>query len=71
MHGILFEVKKIKGSGLIVGMLLLSVMVVTLMGYAGYVEEHISPDVVHITALSLFSKIILPLFLSAIVIRNI
>lgn len=70
MYEILFELKKLKGIGLIVGGLFISVCVVAFMGYAGYVEKHISPEVVHITALSLFAKLIFPIFLSAIVIRN-
>ncbi len=70
MCNVLFEIKKIKGIGLLAGMFILTVAVVWFMGYAGYVEDHIAPNVVHITALSIFSEMLLPIFLSAIVIRN-
>lgn len=55
-----FELKKFKGSGIIVASLLITLLIVSFQGYLGLIETSIPSQVVYITALDLYTKLMLP-----------
>lgn len=70
MQYIRFEIKKFKGTGLLAGGLLLTLLVVAFQGYAAMKTSAVKTDVVYVTAMDLFSSFLFPLFISLIVIRS-
>lgn len=70
MSYIKFELKKLKGSGIVLIGLILSILVIAFQGYACLKTETIKTELMHITALNLYSGLVFPVFLSLIVIRS-
>ena len=62
-----FELRKIKGSGILVIGVVLTILSVLFQGYLGLMAKEITCDIIHVTALNLFSTLIFPIFISVVV----
>lgn len=62
-----FELRKIKGSGIFVIGAVLTILSVLFQGYLGLMVKEITCDIIHVTALNLFSTLIFPIFISVVV----
>lgn len=62
-----FELRKIKGSGILVIGAVLTILSVLFQGYLGLMVKEITCDIIHVTALNLFSTLIFPIFISVVV----
>lgn len=62
-----FELRKIKGSGILVIGVVLTILSVLFQGYLGLMVKEITCDIIHVTALNLFSTLIFPIFISVVV----
>lgn len=62
-----FELRKIKGSGILVIGAVLTIMSVLFQGYLGLMVKEITCDIMHVTAMDLFSTLIFPIFISVVV----
>ena len=58
-----FELRKIKGSGIFVIGAVLTILSVLFQGYLGLMVKEITCDIMHVTAMDLFSTLIFPIFL--------
>lgn len=62
-----FELRKIKGSGILVIGAVLTILSVLFQGYLGLMVKEITCDIMHVTAMDLFSTLIFPIFISVVV----
>ena len=62
-----FELRKIKGSGIFVIGAVLTILSVLFQGYLGLMVKEITCDIMHVTAMDLFSTLIFPIFISVVV----
>lgn len=62
-----FEYKKYKGTYLIPIIFILTIFIVGIQGYAGYVTEEILTEVLYITAMDIFTMIVLPMGITSLV----
>lgn len=62
-----FELRKIKGSGIFVIGAVLTILSVLFQGYLGLMVKEITCDIIHVTAMDLFSTLIFPIFISVVV----
>ena len=62
-----FELRKIKGSGILVIGAVLTILSVLFQGYLGLMVKEITCDIIHVTAMDLFSTLIFPIFISVVV----
>ncbi|WP_026668295.1 ABC transporter permease [Butyrivibrio sp. AE2005] len=62
-----FELRKIKGSGILVIGVVLTILSVLFQGYLGLMVKEITCDIIHVTAMDLFSTLIFPIFISVVV----
>lgn len=65
-----FELRKIKGSGILVIGAVLTILSVLFQGYLGLMVKEITCDIMHVTAMDLFSTLIFPIFISVVVSRS-
>ena len=62
-----FELRKIKGSGILIIGAVLTILSVLFQGYLGLMVKEITCDIIHVTAMNLFSNLIFPIFISVVV----
>ncbi|SFU72386.1 ABC transporter permease [Butyrivibrio sp. M55] len=62
-----FELRKIKGSGTLVIGAALTILSVLFQGYLGLLAKEITSDIIHVTAMDLFSTLLFPIIISVIV----
>ncbi|WP_027209210.1 ABC transporter permease [Butyrivibrio hungatei] len=62
-----FELRKIKGSGILVIGAVLTILSVLFQGYLGLMVKEVTCDIIHVTAMDLFSTLIFPIFISVVV----
>ena len=67
MDYIRFELRKIKGSGIFLIGLILTVASVIFQGCLGLRVKEITSDIIHVTAMDLFSTLFFPIFISVVV----
>lgn len=67
MDYIRFELRKIKGSGIFLIGLILTVASVVFQGCLGLRVKEITSDIIHVTAMDLFSTLFFPIFISVVV----
>lgn len=70
MSFIRFELKKLKGSGIVPIGFIMSILVIVFQGIACLKTEAIKTEIMHVTTMDLYSGFVFPLFLSLIVIRS-